>query len=130
MEACAADCGNAFLHGKTYEKYYITAGPEFKALEGRILLIDQSWSGLKTSAARWHQFLSETSRPLGFFPSKVHPDLRIRDCGTHYEYCCMYVDDVIFVSLDPMQYICIMEYEYHLKGVGVREYYLGGDMEL
>jgi len=41
----------------------------------------------------------------------------------------VYVDDVIFVAKDPMKYIKIMEYEYQLKGVGVPEYYLGGDME-
>ncbi len=42
----------------------------------------------------------------------------------------MNVDDVIFMCLNPMQYICIMEYEYHFKGVGVPKYYLGGNMEL
>ncbi len=42
----------------------------------------------------------------------------------------MYVDDVILVAKDPMKYIRIMEYEYQLKGVGVPEYYFGGDMEL
>ncbi len=46
------------------------------------------------------------------------------------EYYCVYVDDVIFVSKDPMQQIRIVEFEYQLKGVGVPEYYLEGDMEL
>ncbi len=107
MKAFAADCGNAFLHGKTYEKYYIIAGPEFKELEGRFLLIDPSWYVLKTSAARWHEILSESFRHLGFFPGKAHSDLRIRDCGTHYEYCCVYVDDLIFESVNTMQYILL-----------------------
>ncbi len=69
-------------------------------------------------------------RHLGFFPSKAHPNLRIGDCSTYYEYCYVYVSDVIFVSQDPMKYIKIMEYEYQLKGVGIPEYYLGGNMEL
>ncbi len=56
MQSCAAHCGNAFLHGKTYEKYYIIVRPEFGNLAGRILLIDPSWYGLKTSAASWHDF--------------------------------------------------------------------------
>jgi hypothetical protein len=31
LSCCACDIGNAFLHGKTKEKVYITAGPEFGA---------------------------------------------------------------------------------------------------
>ncbi len=67
---------------------------------------------------------------MGFFQSKSHPDIRIRDCGTHYKYNCVYVGDVIFVPKHPMKYIRIMEYEYELKGVGVPEYYLGDYMEV
>ena len=49
---CAGDIGNAFLNGKTREKVYIIAGPEFgPELEGKRLLIDKSLYGLKTSAA-------------------------------------------------------------------------------
>ncbi len=55
MQACAADCGNAFPYGKTYEKYYIVAGLEFGECEGRILLIDQTWYGFKSSAAKLHK---------------------------------------------------------------------------
>jgi hypothetical protein len=29
LSCCACDIGNAFLYGKTKEKVYITAGPEF-----------------------------------------------------------------------------------------------------
>ena len=77
---------------------------------------------MKTSAARWHEFLSETLRRMGFLPTKADPDIRMKDCGTHYEYCCVYVDDVIFVAKDPMAYLEVMKYEYNLKGVGVPEY--------
>ncbi len=58
-----------------------------------------------------------------FYSPARHSDIRIKDCATHYEYCCVYVDDVIFVTNDPMNYIRMMEYEYQLKGVGVPEYY-------
>ncbi len=29
LQFCAAYCGNAFIHGKTHEKYYNVAGTEF-----------------------------------------------------------------------------------------------------
>ena len=44
---CAGDIGNAFLYGKTKEKVYIIAGPEFgEELQGRILLVDKALYGL------------------------------------------------------------------------------------
>ncbi len=113
----------------TDEKYYIIAGPEFGDLKGKTLLIDQSWYGSKMSGARWNDFLSETLRQLGFIPSKAHPDIQIKDCGTHYEYCHVYVDAVIFIAKDAMKYIRIIEYEHEVKGFGVPEFYVGDNME-
>ena len=63
-------------------------------------------------------------------PTKADPDIRMKDCGTHYEYSCVYVDDVMFIAKDLMDYFEVMQYEYNLKGVGVPESYLGGDMEI
>jgi hypothetical protein len=61
LSCCACDIGNTFLHGKTKEKVYITSGPEFGAcLDGKSLIIDKSLYGLKTSAARFHEPLSES----------------------------------------------------------------------
>jgi hypothetical protein len=59
---------NAFLYGKTKEKVYITAGPEFGVdLHGKNLIIDKSLYGLKisTAAARFHDHLSESLLRLG-----------------------------------------------------------------
>jgi hypothetical protein len=56
LSCCACDIGNAFFYGKTKEKVYISAGPEFRAiLHGKNLIIDKSLYGLKTSAARFHE---------------------------------------------------------------------------
>jgi hypothetical protein len=61
ISCCACDIGNAFLYGKTKEKVYITAGPEFGAnFHGKNLIIDKPLYGLKTSAARFHEHLSES----------------------------------------------------------------------
>jgi hypothetical protein len=67
LSCCACDIGNAFLYGKTKEKVYITAGPEFGAkLYGKSIIFDKSLYGLKTSAARFHDHLSESLLRLGF----------------------------------------------------------------
>jgi hypothetical protein len=52
--------------GKTKEKVYITSGPEFEeSLHDKILTIDKSLYGLKTSAAVFHGHLSESLLRLG-----------------------------------------------------------------
>jgi hypothetical protein len=60
LSCCACDIGNSFLYGKTKEKVNITSGPEFGVdLHGKNPIIDKSLYGLKTSAARFHEHLSE-----------------------------------------------------------------------
>jgi hypothetical protein len=73
---CAYDIRNAFLYGKTKEKVYITAGPEFgTVLCGKNPIFNNSLYGLKTSAARFHEHLAESLLRLGLKQSKYCPDL-------------------------------------------------------
>ena len=55
LSVCAADVGNAFLYGKTREKVYVIAGPEFGEHAGKRMIIDRGLYGLKSSAARFHE---------------------------------------------------------------------------
>ena len=102
LQACAADIGNAFLYGKTREKVYVIAGPEFKEHAGKPLIIDRGLYGLKSSAARFHEHLSTKLRSMGYKPTKADPDLWMKDCETHYEYLATYVDDIIAWGKNPM----------------------------
>jgi hypothetical protein len=96
FSCCACDIGNAFLYGKAKEDIYITAGPEFGTkLHAKNLIIDQSLYGLKTSAARFHEHLSESLLRLGFKHTKHDPDLWMLDKSYHYEYSATYVDDIL-----------------------------------
>ena len=40
LEVCAADVSTAFLCGKTCEKVYIVAGPEFGEDEGKVMIVE------------------------------------------------------------------------------------------
>ena len=92
LSCFAFDIGNTFLYGKTKEKVYITAGPEFgTTLCGKNLIINKSLYGLKTSAARFHEHLAESLLRLGFKKTKHDPDLWILDKSSHYEYLAIYV---------------------------------------
>ena len=132
LKVCAADIGNAYLNGRTREKVYVIAGPEFgPEIRGKRMIIDKALYGLKSSGARFHEHLSAKLRKMGYRPSKADSDLWYKWTGTHYEYIARYVDDVISFSKDPLKVMKELEKIYVLKGVGRPEYYLGGDvMEL
>jgi hypothetical protein len=96
LSCCACDIGNAFLYGKTKEKVYITAGTEFRTnSHDKNLIIDKSLYGLKTSAARFHEHLSESLLSLGYKKIKHDPDLWMVDKSSHYEYLATYVDEIL-----------------------------------
>jgi hypothetical protein len=118
------------LYGKTKEKVYITAGPEFgDSLHGKNIIIDKSLYGLKTSSARFHEHLSESLLRIGFKKTKHDHDLWMVDKSSHYEYLATYVDDIRIWSKDPMAVIKALEKIYMLKSVGIPEYYSDGNVE-
>jgi hypothetical protein len=122
LSCCACDIGNAFLYGKTKEKVNITAGPEFGLdSHGKNLIIDKSLYGLKTSAARFHEHLSESLLRLGFKKTKHDSDLWMADKSSHYEHLATYVDDILIWSKDTMAVIKALEKTYMLKSVGIPE---------
>ena len=129
LQVVAADIGNAFLYGKTKEKVYIIAGPEFGSDQGKRLIVDKGLYGLKTSAARFHEHLSAKLRRMGFKPTNADTDFWIRDCKDHYEYVATYVDDILAYSRDPMKIIEEVKKDYVLKGIGTPVYYLGGNIK-
>jgi hypothetical protein len=128
LQICAADVSNAFLYGKNIEKTMIKAGPEFRELNGQMLIVDGGWYGHKTAAATFHAHLAATMRKVGFVPTKADLDLWIRKAKDECcEYIASYVDDIIVISKDPMELIGKFKETYSLKGIGTPEYYLGGD---
>jgi hypothetical protein len=120
LSCYAFDIGNAFLYGKTKEKIYITSGPEFGVnLHSAHLIIDKSLYGLKTSAARLHEHLSESLLRLGCKTTKHDPDLWMVDKSSHYEYLAKYVDDILIWGKDSMEVIKPLEETYIFKSVGI-----------
>jgi hypothetical protein len=84
-------------------KVYIADVPEFGAsFHGKTLIIDKSLYGLKTSAARFHEHLSEPLPRLAFKKNKHDPDLWVVENSSHHEYLATYVDDILIWSKDPM----------------------------
>ncbi|MGH7955331.1 MAG: reverse transcriptase domain-containing protein, partial [Gloeomargaritales cyanobacterium] len=129
LETCTADVGNAYLEAKTKEKLYIVAGPEFGPLCGHVLILNKALYGLRTSGARWHEKMADVLRNLGWTPSHADSDVWMKDCGDHYEYICVYVDDLIAVGKRPMETIGELMKVFKLKDVGPPSYFLGMDFK-
>ena len=129
LEIWGADVGNAYLEAYTDEKLCIMAGPEFKELQGHLLIMVKALYGTRSGGARWHDRLFDILQELNFKPSKADPDVWMRPepGGTCYEYIAVYVDDLAIAAKDPQAFCNELKKKYNLKlkGVGPLEYHLG-----
>ena len=129
LEIWRADVGNAYLEAYTDEKLCIMAGPEFKELQGHLLIMVKALYGTRSGGARWHDRLFDILQELKFKPSKADPDVWMRPepGGTCYEYIAVYVDDLAIAAKDPQAFCNELKKKYNLKlkGVGPLEYHLG-----
>ena len=129
LKVQAADISSAYLEAYTKEKVCFTAGPEFKELQGHTIIIIKALYGLRTSGARWHEKLADSLYDLGFKPCKSDPDVWMKNCGSYYEYVCVYVDDLAVMMKDPDKFFVDLKKQggYGLKGEGEIKYHIGGD---
>ena len=129
FEIWGADVGNAYLEAYTDQKLYIITGPEFKELQGHLLIMIKALHGTHSGGARWHDRLFDILQELKFKPSKADPDVWMRpeQGGTCYEYIAVYVDDLAIAAKDPQGFCSELKKRYNLKlkGVGSLEYHLG-----
>ena len=128
MKVYAADISHAYIQANTTEKVYTRAGPEFRELEGQILIITKALYGLKSSGARFHIKLSQNIRDMGFTPIQADYDFYRRDMGEYYDYLAVIVDDLLIFSHNPQEIVDKFTKIYELKGVGTPEYYSGADI--
>ena len=129
FEIWGADAGNAYLEAYTDQKLCIIVGPEFKELQGHLLIMIKTLHGTRSRGARWHDRLFDILQELKFKPSKDDPDVWMRPepGGTCYEYIAVYVDDLAIAAKDPQAFCHELKKRYNLKlkGVGPLEYHLG-----
>ena len=106
MDIWGADVGNVYLEAYTDEKLCIFAGPEFKELQGHLLMMIKAFYGTRFGGARWHDRLFDIHQELIFKPSKADPDVWMRpEPGeTCYEYIAVYVDDLANGAKDPQAF--------------------------
>jgi hypothetical protein len=65
---------------------------------------------------------------IRFYPCKADPYFWMNDYGNHYEFVCVYVDDLTCVMKNPKLFFQELRSQgYKLKGAGEITYHLGGD---
>ena len=109
LNLMVGDRGNAYLESYTREKVVFTAGPEFGDLAGHTLMIVKALYRLRTSGARFHEALANTLRKEGFQPCLADSDLWLRNAGDYYEYICVYVDDLLVVMKNLLEFFQILK---------------------
>jgi len=108
LDVSCVDIGNAYLNAPCREKIWVEGGMEFGSeWEGKVLIITRALYGLKSSGAAWRSMLANTMRDLGYKASYADPDVWLRAAikydnegkkYKYYEYCLIYVDDIICIS--------------------------------
>ena len=93
------------------------------------MIIVKALYGLRRSGSIFHERFAHTLRDMGYKPYFSDTDVWKKDCDTHYEYVCVYVDDLISMSKNSKAFFdeLIEKYGYKLKGVGPPSYHLEGD---
>jgi Reverse transcriptase (RNA-dependent DNA polymerase) len=66
LDMLAADKQSAYLNADCMENVYMTCGPEFGHLNGRIGVIVKALYGLRSSGYAWRTHLAATLRSLDF----------------------------------------------------------------
>ena len=97
------------------------------------MIIKKALYGLATSARQWNITLGDSIRNLGFTPTRADPDLWIilNEKEGKYEYIATYVDDLIIVAKQPMDYLDEIKKQYPIRNIEINpEYYLGNNIEV
>jgi Reverse transcriptase (RNA-dependent DNA polymerase) len=118
LELWATDIGKAYLEPFTSELVYIISGPEFKELDGHVLIISRALYGLHSSGTRWHDRFSDYISELGFFPCKTEPDIWMHKLDDMYKYVAVYVDDLAIAMKNPKEFVDILEKKHKFKTKG------------
>ena len=66
---------------------------------------------------------------LGWKQCVADNDLWMKDCKMHYEYICIWVDDLAMAMKNPQAFVDELKsrFGYKLKGVGAISYHLGAN---
>ena len=137
LDVLAGDIQNAFLNAPCAEKVYFIGGPEWGALQGRVIVIVRALYGLKSAGASWrHHFADFLRGPeMEFFESKADENVWMKaatfpDGRKYYTYIFVYVDDILIMDKNSQQYMVKLKDDFIVRPETVKtpDVYLGTDI--
>ena len=115
---------------------YLETGKEWKADEGKCILIVCALYGLKSSALQWRNHLADIiGNQLGFTSSLADPDVWYKKMMNdrnelYYAYILVYVDDILVIDIEPSIHMTKLRESYTVREDTIKEpdIYLGADI--
>ena len=135
LEVSCCDIQNAYISAKPREKVYFRAGKEFGSDEGRLVLVVRALYGLKSSGAAFRSMLSSELKEMGYKSCLADPDVYMKarsraDGTTFWEYILCYVDDILYLGLDPKSFMDKLQTVFKLKnGYSSPKTFLGAEFQ-
>jgi hypothetical protein len=124
------DVKSAFFNGPIKEDVYVEQTPGFEddRYPDHVYKLSKALYGLKQAPRAWYEFLRDFLITNAFKVGKVDPTLFANTCDGDLFVCQIYVDDVIFGSINQKSYeefSRVMMQKFEMSMMGELTYFLG-----
>nr|GEZ10342.1 putative ribonuclease H-like domain-containing protein [Tanacetum cinerariifolium] len=124
------DSKSTFLYGTIDEEVYVMQPPGFQDLEfpAKVYKVEKAMYGLHQAPRAWYGTLSKYLLKNGFQRGTIDQTLFIRKQREDFIFVQVYVDDIIFGSLNPQlcrEFEAIMHEKFQMSAMGELNFFLG-----
>nr|GEU63276.1 copia protein [Tanacetum cinerariifolium] len=124
------DIKTTFLNNILKEEVYVAQPPGFvsKQYPDHVYAFDKPLYGLKQAPRAWYDILSKFLIDSGFQKGSIDTTLFIKKKGNHIMLIQIYVDDIIFGSMNPKyctKFSKLMEKHFEMSIMGEIKFFLG-----
>jgi hypothetical protein len=128
------DVKSAFLNGPLNELVYVKQPPGFEDpnFPNHVYKLDKALYGLKQAPRAWYEHLRELLVDRGFEVGVIDPTLFTKRVGGELFICQLYVDDIIFGSINKSfndEFAKLMTKEFEMSMMGELKYFLGFEIK-
>ena len=124
------DVKSAFLNGPLKELVYVKQPPGFEdpLFPNHVYKLNKALYGLKQAPHAWYDCLRELLLDRGFEVGLIDPTLFTKKVGGHLFVCQIYVDDIIFGSINKT-FAKLMTDRFEMSMMGELKFFLGFEVK-
>src|SRR3954463_241230 len=128
------DVKSDFLNGPINELVYVKqpSGFEDPNFPNHVYKLDKALYGLKQAPRAWYEHLTEFLVDYGFQIGQIDPTLFTKRVGGKLFICQLYVDDIIFGSVNQScneEFAKLMTEKFEMSMMGELEFFLGFEVK-